>query len=63
MNDESEHIEDQIQNLGSFIDNKTVDNYTLGIEVKVNSTRPLSEKLTSISLFEPSEGNQMDVNE
>jgi hypothetical protein len=59
----SEPIDNQIENLGNFSDLETVDNNTLAIQVELNSSRPLSEKLNSTKLLDLQESNQLDENE
>ncbi len=59
----SEPIDNQIENLGNFSDLETVDNNTLAIQVELNSSRPLSEKLNSTKLLDFEASNQLDENE
>jgi hypothetical protein len=59
----SEPIDNQIENLGNFSDLETVDNNTLAIQVELNSSRPLSEKLNSTKLLDSLATNQLDENE
>jgi hypothetical protein len=59
----SEPIDNQIENLGNFSDLETVDNNTLAIQVELNSSRPLSEKLNSTKLLDLQASNQLDENE
>ena len=59
----SEPVDNQIENLGNFSDLETVDNNTLAIQVELNSSRPLSEKLNSTKLLDFEASNQLDENE